>query len=605
MKPKTMLAVVFSCLAFSLAAQVEVPTPEQTKEWLGKYPEICAQKTGDLATHAKRAKTDKQKINAVRVAQDFSGNPANLVHYTVAPTSETQYLPDVYPFDGEAGVPVRIVTAQDEYEPGSFITYGLKDLGKVDFIISDLKTDDGKIFAKDKLDLKVIKVWYQNGNGWYSYFQDPGKKLCPELLLNDEELIKVDTEKEANFARLTEENGTVTYRWLTPPRAVDNRIENAPGTRISGSFFAMKPNFTDASEFKGATIKDGEFKQFFLTVHADAKQAPGLYKGAISLKAKDGKAVGSIPVEVRVLPFVLPEPKTYFDIEKDFLVLFCQYIGIDIIRQLNGNDTALARKQLVALLKNFYRHGECTPGYRGAVENAALNEEAGMKQQYVFRDARLGQPADMRHHAVTSIANYRKRFGTQGPLICDWGDEYGLGILKGIRHMVDIYKEAGWLFSLNSRHGYSFAPHSSDLWWPPVYPDSSLAKATEKFNFLGGDGYVGWYAKQHVGVENPAFIRRQYGLGAYRAGFSCHFNYAHHLNGFNDMRGSTYRAMNLVYGHGGGVLDTLAWEAFREGMDDMRYATKLQQLARGLLKNSKDYAARSAAKKALQLLVEM
>ena len=597
-----MLAVVFSCLAFSLAAQVEVPTPEQTKEWLGKYPEICAQKQGDFAAHAKRAKTEKQKINVVRVGSDFSGSPANLVHYSVSPTSETQYLPDVYPFDGEAGVPVRVVMAQDEYEPGSFLIYALKDLGKVDFIVSDLKSADGKVLPKDKLDLKTIKVWYQNGNGWYSYFQDPGLKLCPELLLNDEDLIKVDTEKVANYARLTEADGTVTYRWLTAPRAIENRIENAGGYRLDETFCSMKPNFTDAPVFKGATLNEGEFKQFFLTVHADAKQAAGLYKGAIALKTKDGKNVGSIPVEVRVLPFVLPDPKTYFDIEKDFLVFFCEYISFELIRQINGNDQALAEKQLLSLLKNFYRHGEVSPNHRE--DRPDINRAAGLKQQFAGCRMMLGRPADMRFHAKYTKDKLKKRYGKDFMLTGTWGDEYGLGTLKGIRPMVEIYKKEGYKFKINSRHGYSAGCYLADIFWPPVSPDSSMEKATSKLNFLGGDSYFGWYANQHVGVENPAFIRRQYGLGAYRGGFSCHFNYAHHLNGYNDVRGSTYKSMNFVYGHGDGVLDTLAWEAFREGMDDIRYATKLQQLARPLIGN-KSYPAHAAAKKALKLLAEM
>ena len=591
-----MLAVVFSCLAFSLAAQVEVPTPEQTKEWLGKYPEICAQKQGDFAAHAKRAKTEKQKINVVRIGSDFSGNPANLVHYSVSPTSETQYLPDVYPFDGEAGVPVRVVMAQDEYEPGSFLIYALKDLGKVDFIVSDLKSADGKVLPKDKLDLKTIKVWYQNGNGWYSYFQDPGLKLCPELLLNDEDLIKVDTEKVANYARLTEADGTVTYRWLTAPRAIENRIENAGGYRLDETFCSMKPNFTDAPVFKGATLNEGEFKQFFLTVHADAKQSAGLYKGAIALKTKDGKNVGSIPVEVRVLPFVLPEPKTYFDIEKDFLVFFCEYISFELIRQINGNDQALAEKQLLSLLKNFYRHGEVSPNHRE--DRPDINRAAGLKQQFAGCRMMLGRPADMRFHAKYTKDKLKKRYGKDFMLTGTWGDEYGLGTLKGIRPMVEIYKKEGYKFKINSRHGYSAGCYLADIFWPPVNPDSSMYKATDKLNFLGGDSYFGWYASQHVGVENPAFIRRQYGLGAYRGGFSCH------LNGYNDVRGSTYKSMNFVYGHGDGVLDTLAWEAFREGMDDIRYATKLQQLARSLIGN-KSYPAHAAAKKALKLLAEM
>ncbi|MGI6099201.1 MAG: DUF4091 domain-containing protein [Lentisphaerae bacterium] len=62
--------------------------------------------------------------------------------------------------------------------------------------------------------------------------------------------------------------------------------------------------------------------------------------------------------------------------------------------------------------------------------------------------------------------------------------------------------------------------------------------------------------------------------------------------------------MNFVYGHGGGVIDTLAWEGFREGMDDIRYATLLQQLAHPLVRAA-DFKARYAAKKALQLLADM
>ena len=61
--------------------------------------------------------------------------------------------------------------------------------------------------------------------------------------------------------------------------------------------------------------------------------------------------------------------------------------------------------------------------------------------------------------------------------------------------------------------------------------------------------------------------------------------------------------MMLVYGSGNGCIDTLAWEGFREGQDDIRYATKLQQLAHPLVKNGST-AARYAAKLALKLLAD-
>ena len=604
LNPKTMIAAAFACLALSLSAQVEVPAPEQMSAWLAGYQTLCGGQS-PLADHARRLAnaTDKQKANAYRVARDAT-NASALVHYTVPPMSETQYLPDAYPFDGEPGKPVRIVAAQNEYEPGSFVVYPLRSFGKVAFAVGDLKTAGGQVFPKAELDLKVIKVWYQNGNGWYSYFQDPGLKLCPELLLNDEDLIKVDTRKVANYARLTEADGAVSYRWITPPRAIDNRIEDAAGYRLDESFCAMKPNFRDAATFQGATLDEGAFKQFFLTAHATEKQAPGLYTGAITV-SKDGAILGRIPVELRVLPFVLPKPKTYADANKDFLVFFCEYISFELIRQINGNDQALAEKQLVSLLKNFARHNEVMPNYREAFSRPDISQAAGLDTStFVTTSMLLGRPADMKYDARRKKAEHLRKFGKAEGYFATWGDEYGLGTLNGIRPMIDIYKNEGFKFTINSRHGYSAGAYLADLFWPPVNPDFGSSLTTSKLNALGGDAYFGWYACQHVGVENPAFIRRQYGLAPYRAGFSCHFNYAHHLNGYNDVRGDTYKSMNFVYGDGNGVLDTLAWEAFREGMDDIRYATCLQQLAHPLVK-APALEARYAAKKALQLLADM
>ncbi len=223
---------------------------------------------------------------------------------------------------------------------------------------------------------------------------------------------------------------------------------------------------------------------------------------------------------------------------------------------------------------------------------------------FVTGGMKLNTLSEMAFDARRKKDQHIRRFGKNNTYYLGWGDEYGLSTLRGIRPMVDTYKKEGFLFPINSRHGYSAGGYLADLFWPPVNPDYSSETFTEKLNFLGGDAYFGWYASQHVGSENPAYNRRQYGMGPYRAGLSCHYNYAHHLNGYNDTRGSTYKPMNFVYGDGKGVIDTLAWEGFREGMDDIRYATLLQQLARPLLK-SEVLHDRYAAKKALKLLADM
>jgi len=48
----------------------------------------------------------------------------------------------------------------------------------------------------------------------------------------------------------------------------------------------------------------------WITVRVPEKAAPGLYKGKISVKAK-GKEAKDVPVELEVLPFVLPDPKDF------------------------------------------------------------------------------------------------------------------------------------------------------------------------------------------------------------------------------------------------------------------------------------------------------
>ena len=100
----------------------------------------------------------------------------------------------------------------------------------------------------------------------------------------------------------------------------------------------------------------------------------------------------------------------------------------------------------------------------------------------------------------------------------------------------------------------------------------------------------------HVGPENPAFNRRQNGMGAYLSNYSALCNYAHHLGPYNDDR-TTYRPMVFAYGIYDGVLDTLQWEGFREGIDDIRYATLMTRLAREARDSGnrdRDYAGRKA-----------
>ncbi|MBO5906070.1 MAG: hypothetical protein J6Q84_06605, partial [Kiritimatiellae bacterium] len=94
-----------------------------------------------------------------RVAADFEGKSGDFYHYAVPPMSSVQRLADAYPTDGTPGGSVNIVAAKDEFEPGSFLVWANKDLGKVAFTLSEFKNENGDVFPAEDLDLKFIKVW--------------------------------------------------------------------------------------------------------------------------------------------------------------------------------------------------------------------------------------------------------------------------------------------------------------------------------------------------------------------------------------------------------------------------------------------------------------
>ena len=608
------LCALLTVAPSSLLAQVEQLTEWQRQSFISRLPEVTASAKGaalrtHLQWHAKPATPAARlaAVNAARVALDVTNVTvqAPFIHYAVPPMSEYQRLPDLYPVDGEAGAPVRIVAAQDEYEPGAFTIYPLADLGKVAFSLTPFRNAEGKVFPTAQLDLKLLKVWYQNRNAWYSYFGDTGFKLVAELLLNDEDLILVDEEKEANYARLTAPDGTVTTQWLNPPRQMDVRFPwHYRRTHI---FAPMRPDFADAATLQPVALNNGRFTTFFLTAHVTTNTAPGLYTGSVRL-TRQNAAIGEIPVTIRVLPFVLPAPKCYFDTDKDFLTASYSYISLGMIMEENGGDLALARRQLREVLRNQVTHNQLVHWVRGDRDRETRLMIDTMREVGMRTDVLLGGLGVQHSGGQVGRESAARRAGQwfdqvvgHRNLYIGYGDEPGSAWLVGARPIYEAYQRAGFKFiiaggdSVFYKAGYLYDWHNVAKW-----PEND--SSTRIWNEVG-NAHVAWYATMHVGPENPAFNRRQYGLANYLANYSATCNYAHHFGPYNDDR-MTYRPMVLAYGVYGGVLDTIQWEGYREGIDDIRYATALKRLAQKAAK-SPNIETRYAGNKALQYMATL
>ena len=337
------------------------------------FPSVFAALPENPGPSAYEQHLQENRIKVEKLMREKKIQNEDVVSFAVTPVSDLMRLADVFPEDGQLNSPVMITLAGTEFEPGSFQLYALKDLKNVVLKTSDLKSEEGDVIPKENLDLKVVKIWYQNGNRWTSYFADVGLALCPELLLNDEDMILVDTKNPANYARIQTEDGT-RYEWISAPFELE-----------TGTFDPMQKGFQDADELQPVDLKAGEFKQFFLTVHVPAGQKGGIYSGFVEVAASDGKLLTEIPVRVRVLPFDLPMPKAYRELDRPFLSsMMGGGSSMEEMLRIYGGDRELAEKMLREHYRNLKEHNLFYPFFPQTPEMFTWMREMGFPLDTVF-----------------------------------------------------------------------------------------------------------------------------------------------------------------------------------------------------------------------------
>ena len=532
---------------------------------------------------------------------------AQLVHWAVPPMSNEMRLPDEEPTDGVKGGALRVVACRDEFEPASFVMKSDAEVGKFLPVARDLRTEDGHVLKAADIDLKVIKVWYQNGNCWYSYFNDTGLRLCPELLLNDETLIKVDEERVANYVRIDYKGGSV-YRWVTPPAEIDP------------SFRKLSEPVSDAKTLQPAKLEKNRCKQFWVTFRIARNQEPGLYRGAIDLMA-DGRKAGEIPVRLRVLPYVLPDPKTYYDTSADFYTMLYCVNGVKELMAGNGADEKAAYEKLRRRLQNQVDHNVKYPlyfglwkgwdGYDRVAKSLAIAKEVGMKLDPLFEAWSCeggAQPYDgwgrgyfeRRRQAEICKEAYGKILGHNN-LYPAGGEEPGLGRILNSRNGWRSAHEAGQLVLCNGQDRRNYCGYQDDFRVGGGFADRRESDFMHRIK-----GKIGNYAGPHTGPENPDYMRRMHGINLYKKDYDMMYNYGYIEGDWNDLRSYCYR-ITLVYETKDGYIDTIPWEGIREGLDDIRYATLLMTLAERAVAEGKqkDVKKYYTGRKALQFLANV
>ncbi|OGV52940.1 MAG: hypothetical protein A2X49_10635 [Lentisphaerae bacterium GWF2_52_8] len=522
------------------------------------------------------------KANAERVASDMKSVPeawkaAPCVYYEVPPMSPLKRLPDQFPSDGTFLGQLNFIAAQGEFEPASFVVYPFKNVEKFELKAGELRSGKNVIPAS-ALDIKIVKVWYQAGSAWYGFFADRTQRVpIPELLLNDETLIKVDHITKDNYVRYECLDGTPRYAWMSFLSSAVNH---------SGTGQAKLSLISDSPTLLPASLEQGEFKQFFVTVGVPEKAVAGIYGGEIVLLA-DGKEIGKLPISLRVLPFQLPRPATYYDMNKEFYGSFyCQPLELEcpkILRNLRDHNILnpmLPRAPLFQpkafgrMIEQLKAAGLSTKPLIGAGPSAGfLTDDPPTPAQQQKLDTFKTEEAD-------AVAASEKFAGHSG--IYSYGyDEAGPSkILKERAAWRAVHESGGRTMVSSYPHGRLI--FNLDYLIMPGMPVEKRKNAVNMWHDANPNSLVAWYANPHSGPENPDYFRRIHGMMSYKSNYDAISNYVWYRNNWNDFwvpAEANLRGLTVVYPTKDDVIDSLAWEGIREGMDDIRYATMLRQLA--------------------------
>ena len=456
------------------------------------------------------------------------------VVWIVEPISNEKVLPQKFPVSAPLGTELAIRACRGEYEPASFAVYAPEQLRDVTVHSGEARCGDLTIPAS-RIDVRIVKCWWQAGVG-IGDLRHP--TLTPELLLKDPDLVRVDNDAKRNVLRNPE-----------APR--------------------------DAKQLRPISIPAGSTQQFWVTVHVPEDAQAGTYRGTIRLDAAEAPPL-ELGMTIEVLPFRLEEPLLEYSI----------YYRGRLTPDGKGSISSegKSQSQYLAEMLNLKAHGVTHPTcYQPCGELLdriiRLRKQAGITVDPYY-SLGLGTGAPQTAEALEAMKRRIRagvaQFGNHGiKEVYSYGiDEASGSRLKAERDAFNAVHQAGAkVFVACSTGAFELVGDLLDL---AIHAGRPLPEEAEKWH--GAGQRIFSYANPQVGVEEPETYRRNFGLALWQAGYdgACNYAYQHafgHI--WDDFDNNSYRDHVFTYPTVDGVIDTIQWEGFREGVDDVRYLTTL------------------------------
>ena len=498
---------------------------------------------------------------------------------------QTQYSPEE-PVASE----LHITLAPGEYEPGALALHAMeRPLQGLFVAAGELVSDSGAKLASDCIDLKYVQCWFQAGTAWVGIGPEMATaKLVPELLVNDPQLVSVDFASGMQYVKLGGPEGKTA-------RAVHAHTQ-IPGSRWNLRFPTAECDIRDAKELQALDLQPNATRELFVTIHAPEDAAPGDYHGKLEFRLGRLR-LATVPLRVTVLPFQLATPRTARDLDQPFVTSIYYTNGMDNADSSELNPMRRTAEQLAVELADLKAHGIDNPlNYQ--LQTAPFDLERFRKMLRMRTVAGLsnrpallsGPESNLMKGFDTSpeaIADLRQKVRDIIAVVqeeCGHSEVYFYGVDEASAEKVAeqkplwdaIHEEGGKILTSDcsvKRFGAGVDGKVLDLL--TMCYDSSPELAAKR-HATGGLIYS--YGNPQGGVENPLIYRRNYGIRLWKHNYDgfatyCYFEAFGHP--WDDFDSVDYRDHNLVYPTTDGVIGTVAWEGYREAVDDIRYASTL------------------------------
>lgn len=504
-------------------------------------------------------------------------NLGDLLVHVVSPTTSTKILPSTYPLPGQKVLTLQVAACRGEFEPVSFVLRAQRaDMTGVMLTARDLRgVNSSAVIASTHVDIKVVKPWFQSYYAWNeigkSDPEDFRQTLVPELLLKDDALVTADINTEQNFVRL--ERGRSVYEWIN-----QKRLAASKQVLPTMQEFPIR----DTKTLQPFKLPLGMSKQVWATIFVPPQTPPGEYLGDIEVRG-NGELQGTITIKLKVHSFELAESKITHS-------MYYRAV-LDNEKASVGSEYRNAA-QMREELQNLLDHGVRNPtmyqphfSQEGLREALQLRRDLGMnKGPLYYLGAQTtasflgsGAKAEAKLRTVFSqIDGIARAYGFTSVYIYGADEAQGAALVAQRRLWNIVHGLGGRVLVAGYTGSFELVGDSLDLLVHAQQPSAQEAK-----KWTGSAHKIFNYANPQSGPENPFLFRLNYGLVLWANNYDGAMPYAYqHCFGacWNDMDHPKYRDHNLTYSTVDGVIDTLAWEGFREAVDDVRYLTTLERL---------------------------